>query len=695
MNNVLDNSSNRCVGIIDSVSPCEIKGFLLDDAPTSVSILEGNISLFPRINSYLMIPNETGWLVGIISWIGYNHNNNMNNEVNLPQGSRMIYISILGHIKKALSGLKFERGTFSLPTVGDSILLPTMEQLKAIVDNKDGATITIGISPLAGNQDIKLSVDNLFGRHLAILGNTGSGKSCTVSGIIRWSIEESFNVKGTSPNARFIILDPNGEYKNAFDGLDIDVNYCSIKSVEQGMEDTKQLRVPAWMWTSQEWSSILQASNKTQKPLLRESLRDLKASNIGKKIVGKKIVNRDTTKIYLYSLKCFLMEAKASMIFLNKSSQFARNIFHRIEDLSYCLNQLSDKENKGDILDLITFIKGILKKHYKSFLDKKTGKTVDYYEAFSLEEIIGSIEKINKLFEKLGNIQESLTCNEDDPIEFELNNLAEYIQILAQDTPVSQYIDFMTIRIKSMLRNSTISSVVGNNPQVTLLDWIKQYISNSNSAKGKITIIDLSLVPIDIVHLIVAVISRLIFESLQRYRKCYGKELPTLLVMDEAHTFIRRYNENSDEFSADKLCTQIFERIAREGRKFGLGLIISSQRPSELSSTVLSQCNSYILHRIVNDKDQEMVKRLVPDNIGNILDELPSLPTRKAIVLGSAVPIPTIVEIKNLTVKQRPKSDNPQFWDVWTGREARDLNWKPITDVWQSRKYINDIYKKQ
>ncbi|WP_233349595.1 ATP-binding protein, partial [Vibrio cholerae] len=91
--------------------------------------------------------------------------------------------------------------------------------------------------------------------------------------------------------------------------------------------------------------------------------------------------------------------------------------------------------------------------------------------------------------------------------------------------------------------------------------------------------------------------------------------LPTSLVMEEAHNFIKNYRNDSDEASASSMCCQVFEKIAREGRKFGLGLVLSSQRPSELSSTVLSQCNTFLLHRITNDKDQEMVARLLPDGI--------------------------------------------------------------------------------
>ena len=116
----------------------------------------------------------------------------------------------------------------------------------------------------------------------------------------------------------------------------------------------------------------------------------------------------------------------------------------------------------------------------------------------------------------------------------------------------------------------------------------------------------------------------------------HNELLPTVIVMEEAHNFIKRYNDSSEEISTSQLCTEALEKIAKEGRKFGLSLTLLSQRPSELSPTVLSQCNTFLLHRIVNDRDQELVRRLVPDNIGGLLQELPILPTRKAILLGWA-----------------------------------------------------------
>ena len=130
------------------------------------------------------------------------------------------------------------------------------------------------------------------------------------------------------------------------------------------------------------------------------------------------------------------------------------------------------------------------------------------------------------------------------------------------------------------------------------------------------------------------------------------------------------------------MCTKVFEKIAREGRKYGLGLVLSSQRPSELSPTVISQCNSFLLHRLSNDRDQELVGKLVPDNLRGLLRELPSLPSRNAILLGWASELPVMVRMNYLEEGDRPKSDDPEYWNVWT-KSDRTVNWKPVASRWQ------------
>lgn len=667
-------TSDRCVGIVDSVSSSEVKAYLLDAAPRNVAISNGVFALFPRINGYLIIPNETGMLVGITTWIGYNHIKS-ESDVELPTGTRMICLTILGHIETTLTGRRFERGVFSLPTVGDQILLPTEEDLNLINKIETNASFEIGKSPLLANQSVKLPINEFFGRHVAVLGNTGSGKSCTVAGLIRWSIEAAVHEIHHSPNARYIILDPNGEYGNAFNDLQVEVDHYSIKN----FETSKQLRVPAWMWTSSEWGSVLQASDKIQKPILREALRDLRTSNDcpGNGLNPIVLVDRWVTASI-----SFLKVSLSGQKFINKSDRtnFGKELKSRIECLRMISDQLDGQLLKEKIDNFVETSENIRNKYYGGKYNDN-----DFYNPFDSKELEKLIKLLESIKDVVGNDNDfNTSISEDDPIEFSVKDLASHIDSIAQSNSASQYVDFMTVRIRSMLANAILSPVIGDEPKILLLDWVKSFLGPGIDQKGKICIIDLSLLPTNIVHLIVATISRLIFEALQRYRKTTKDILPTILVMEEAHTFIRKISENENSYTS-QLCTNIFERIAREGRKYGLGLIVSSQRPAELSPTVLSQCNSFILHRIVNDRDQEMVRRLVPDNLGNMLNELPALPTQTAIILGSAVSVPVMVEMRSLNNSQRPHSNTPDFWKSWTEDSDEVVDWKPIVDEWQKR----------
>ena len=115
-------------------------------------------------------------------------------------------------------------------------------------------------------------------------------------------------------------------------------------------------------------------------------------------------------------------------------------------------------------------------------------------------------------------------------------------------------------------------------------------------------------------------------------------------------------------------------------------MVLSSQRPSELSPTVLSQCNTFLLHRISNDRDQELVMRLIPDNQKGLLRDLPSLPSQNAILLGWASELPMFVKMRYLPKNQRPQSDDPDFWNVWTRKDGRPIDWTAVANEWQGAK---------
>lgn len=189
---------------------------------------------------------------------------------------------------------------------------------------------------------------------------------------------------------------------------------------------------------------------------------------------------------------------------------------------------------------------------------------------------------------------------------------------------------------------------------------LKQFIGYNDDEKDNITIIDLSGIPFEVLSIVVSLISRLVFDFCFYYKavKTGTDEAPFLLVLEEAHNYIPQ-SEGAKYYSVKKS----IERIAKEGRKYGLSLMIVSQRPSEISETIFSQCNNFVAMRLTNPSDQQYVKRLMPDSVSAITDTLPVLERQEALIIGDSIPIPTIVRIKDLTDK--PDSKDILFSTEW------------------------------
>jgi DNA helicase HerA-like ATPase len=688
MKNEFDYIRNQTIGSVESVSPQEIKVLLEINAPENTAINTGIPQVFPKVNGFVLMPNEAGALIGIISWIGIERspfpkrsNYKDFDLIDLPFPLRKLSVSPIGVLKESSGKYEIERGVYSYPTVGDIVIIPNKEQLRAIVQNKDEyAKVKIGISPMAANAEVFVNPDRVFGRHIAILGNTGSGKSCSVAGLIRWSLEaaKKETVKGKNLNARFIVLDPNGEYCNAFDGLCIVRKYQIKFNSDKSDAESEQLKVPSWIWNSYEWSSIAQASGKTQRPLLRRALREIKRGSVSNATDTLIAPKRFITSI-LISLRNFENKGVDAIAIWPGKDNLGEMLRSAGESLQLFLSSLKD-DPKNKIENIIASINGVL---------VQRPKRNNYYPAFTLNDIKAVCNAISDSQAAFGELVPYQGPDEDSPNFFKNDDFINHLEQIVQETSAQQYMDFFMMRVRSILTDARIASVIDTKTknEITLEKWLNSYIGASED-NGIINIIDLSLLPSEILFVVVSVLSRIIFEAHQRYRRMTGTILPTTLVVEEAHNFIKWYDSNSEDISASQLCSQSFEKIAKEGRKFGLGLLISSQRPSELSQTVLSQCNTFLLHRLVNDKDQEMVKKLVPDNFGSILNELPVLPTKKAVLLGWAAPIPVIVEMNTLEKKYRPKSADPEFWDVWTQKKDRDIDWKGIADEWQREEHI-------
>lgn len=670
------------IGSIDFVSPDEIKVLLDIEAPDSVALNTGAPRPFPRINGYILIPSDNGYLVGQVEWITversqYPKRKSMQDFglVDLPYPLRKMSLNPLGTLQyegKDQDGderYTFKRGVESFPSVGDAVLLPTQKQLRSIVESGENRRVKIGTSPLAANAEVKIDPDRLFGRHLAVLGNTGSGKSCSVTGLIRWSLEAAKKEcgQGKEPNARFIVLDPNGEYCHAFK----DATNARVFSVEP-IDGIQQLHVPLWFWNSAEWCAFTQASGKTQRPTLIQSLRTVRDEQIEAAVSPSHEMRR-----YLRTLVSIIQIER------NAGSPWAKfphpkNFLEKIKKWNEgLLNDESFTENESSALEN-------LKNKITEFENARSGSYPTYeFSKPEIDEFLLLAKIAHSAFG--GSDTDILPIDADTPREFTGDALLRSVEANAEMLNVSEYVETMLMRIRTMLSDTRLKTIMGKTEGVTLNGWLNNYIGDNQATNGTVTVVDLSLVSAEVIHIITAVVARMTFEALQRYRRLQkeNKTLPTVLVMEEAHTFIKRYKDDADNHDAATMCCQVFEKIAREGRKFGLGLVLSSQRPSELSPTVLSQCNSFLLHRISNDRDQELVHKLVPDNLRGLLRDLPSLPSRNAILLGWASELPILVQMTALPENHRPKSDDPDFWEVWSNQSPREVQWKTITDDWQ------------
>lgn len=220
---------------------------------------------------------------------------------------------------------------------------------------------------------------------------------------------------------------------------------------------------------------------------------------------------------------------------------------------------------------------------------------------------------------------------------------------------------------------------------ISFEDTLKNLMGYGNKKNANVTVIDLSGVPFEVLSITVSLISRMIFEYGYFYKRLrnakdpnekINNDIPILLVYEEAH----KYVPNSDlvKYRSSK---KSIERIAKEGRKYGVTLLLASQRPSEISETIFSQCNNFIAMRLTNPVDQGYVKKLLPDTLGNLIDTMPSLKQGEALLVGESIILPSIVQIDRC--KNEPSSNDIPYWELWK-EEWKNMSIDEIKKEWYS-----------
>lgn len=282
-------------------------------------------------------------------------------------------------------------------------------------------------------------------------------------------------------------------------------------------------------------------------------------------------------------------------------------------------------------------------------------------------EVISKIEgEVGKPKLKSGKLIEDIYSYLDEKYEFITPSTAAATK--ASNGPFNGEFERFLTRIETKLSDKRLHFITSpkktDGTEFKSEDFehiLKQFIGYIN--KSNITIIDLSGIPFEVLSITVSLVSRLIFDFAFHYSKFKHlknekNDIPFMIVCEEAHNYIPK--NGGAEYNASK---KSLERIAKEGRKYGLSLMVVSQRPSEVSETIFSQCNNFVVLRLTNINDQNCVKKLLPDNNSSLVDVLSSLSSGEALIVGDATTIPAIIQID--LPNPRPKSDNIDFYNEW------------------------------
>lgn len=292
-----------------------------------------------------------------------------------------------------------------------------------------------------------------------------------------------------------------------------------------------------------------------------------------------------------------------------------------------------------------------------------------------------------------GNEEQKNKIHFDSPLFFDIDEILKDVKekneemvpgkTAAKAGPLNGKLTNFVSRLENKINDRRLDFLLGDKAKnITFEDTLKNLIGYKKE-NCNVTIIDLSGVPFDVLNITVSLISRILFEYGYYYKKIrfsqnpseiINNDIPLLLVYEEAH----KYAPNSD-LSKYKASKQSIERIAKEGRKYGITLLLASQRPSEISETIFSQCNNFIAMRLTNPNDQNYVKRLLPDTFGELINKMPSLKVGEALLIGDAAIIPSIVQIDEC--KEKPSSNDIPYFDLWK-EEWKNLDIEKIITEW-------------
>lgn len=612
--------SSNSIGRIIQIDSQNILAELYDDIGNYLNTLDG-IRFVGEIGSYVSISEFNRKIIAEI--ISIEDKNFLSNKSYIkPVDIRVAKLNIVGEIQSN----KFTFGVSKMPLLFSEIDIITENDLHMMLDihesieemSADGKTrllsLKIGQSVIFPDYSVNVNIDRFFGFHFAVFGNTGAGKSNSMARILQNIFSKrDYSAKG----AKFVVFDSNGEYGKAFEKLNEtnpDINY---KPISCDIEKDNHFEIPAWALSADDWAILLHASEKTQLPVLRRAIEIAKIF-FYESGSDDEIKNHILASTLLGILNSSDSTASKSDKLKTILSQFGTDEFKLTTQIPNTPNHLGDyiKISYGEMKDVDSLIK--------------------YCEEFIRSDIA------------------DLSMNKHI-VPYDLQEFAQAVQFatLYEGSLSSQRIQEYTSTLSTRLK-AILDGVQGKVFVKTNFSSINEYLE-SILGNNQILDLDISMLDDSSCEVITRVLSKIILDYL-RGRETKA-DMPINLIIEEAHRFIK--NDSRDS----ALSYDIFERIAKEGRKYGLLMGISSQRPSELSKTVVSQCSNFIIHRVQNPDDLNYISKMVPYINRSILDRLTYLQTGHALVFGTAINLPTLTKFD--AAEPKTDSSNAKISEHW------------------------------
>ena len=534
-------------------------------------------------------------------------------------------------------------GTIRKPSLDATIRVIDKSEIPMIVGEDKEGYMRFGVSPFYNDFPVFLDVNNFFSNHFAIFGNSGSGKSCGVSRLI----QNMFHDKRLFPyKSNILLFDSSGEYYNAFSNLNaIDPNYhYRFFSTNEAEGKGEKLRVPIWLLNASDLALLLQATNHSQLPIIERMLKlalifsqtDMDSNNYKNHLIAKAIM---------------------TILYTNETSPNKRNEIFSI--LASCSTPQFNLEAP---------VKGIgyTRKFRECFLIDSQGQ---FSESVLLTEYVSSFIKSEyDNYEPKGGVLYTL-----DTLEKALNfTLISEGWLRNENT----YGDAVTLKVRL---HSLIVGDCAKYFDVSNYVSLEAYLSSlliNNGRKYQIVNINFDDVDDDFAKVITKIFSRLVFEFAKGLRD--RASIPFHIIVEEAHRYIQN---DTDRFL---IGYNIFERIAKEGRKYGVILGLISQRPVELSDTVISQCSNFLIFKMNHPTDVDYIRKMVPNISDEIIEKQKTLQSGTCLGFGMAFKIPLICKLE--MPDPAPWSGNCDVVSIWKGQVSNNVNTSsviedPSTDV--------------